>query len=258
MLLCVSIITSIIIAVPNVHASPDELHVGPGEDYSTIQDAVDAADLGDTVLVHDGTYVENVNIDESITLKAASTPVIDGNKAGPCITIAADSVTVDGFELMNGTYGVASWGTDNSVISNNIIHDNLNVPGYAGCGILFWSDSDDFDNNIISGNVIYNNDRQGIYIGGTTSSYISEGNTISRNTIYNNGLNTTGMGPDASITEFNFRTPMIIQSSTTRFLDTTIGSLMEGQHLTSHKAYISSIQTIIILRATISMTITTV
>ncbi|MFQ5999317.1 MAG: right-handed parallel beta-helix repeat-containing protein [Candidatus Bathyarchaeia archaeon] len=163
--------------------------------FATIQDAIDAVAVGGTVIVHGGTYIENVNINKSLILNAASRPVIDGNQTGPCITIAADGVTVDGFELTNGTYGVASWGTDNSVISNNTIHDNLNIPGYAGIGIMFWSDSDDFDNNTISGNEIYNNDRQGIYIGGTTSGYISENNTISGNTIYNNGLNTTGLGP---------------------------------------------------------------
>jgi len=176
--------------------TPMTYHVNP---TGKIQDAIDDASPGDTIIIHEGTYVENVNINKSLTLKAASRPVIDGNQAGPCITIVADGATVDGFELTNGTFGIASWGTDNSVISDNVIHNNLNVPGYAGIGIMFWSNNDDFDNNIIEGNEIYNNDRQGIYIGGTTNGYISQGNIISRNTIYNNGLNTTGMGPDASM-----------------------------------------------------------
>ncbi|HAL62236.1 MAG TPA: hypothetical protein DCP08_07530, partial [Chloroflexi bacterium] len=166
----------------------------------TIQYAIDyKAGDGDTIIVAAGTYAENVNVDKPLILQGASRPIIDGNQTGPCITIAADGVTIDGFELTNGTTaGVASWGTDNSVISNNVIHDNLNVPGYAGMGIMFWSDSDDFDNNTIEGNEIYNNDRQGIYIGGETPDYISEGNTISGNTIYNNGLYTYPNGPDAS------------------------------------------------------------
>lgn len=172
--------------------------------HTMISAAITAATDGDTIIVHEGTYRENVDIDKQLTLTTASSPVIygdtngDGVPDGPCVKISADGVTVDGFELTMGTFGVASWGTDNSVISNNIIHDNLNVPGYAGCGILFWSNSDDFDDNVIRDNIIYSNDRQGIYIGGTTPSYISDGNTISGNTIYNNGLYRYPNGPDAS------------------------------------------------------------
>lgn len=170
----------------------------PNADFTNIQAAINAANSGDTIIVHEGTYVENVNMNKSVALKSASHPTIDGNQAGPCVTMAANGVLVDGFELINGTYGVASWGTDNSFVSNNVIHDILNVPGYAGCGIMFWSDSDDFDNNTIRFNEIYDNDRQGIYIGGESPSYISERNVIRGNIIYNNGLNRTGQGPDAS------------------------------------------------------------
>jgi hypothetical protein len=191
-----SFIASTIIAARSVRASAT-FNVYPGPS-TPIQTAINSASLGDTIIVHDGTYVENVNIDKLLVLTAASHPVIDGNLAGPCVQISANGVTVNGFELIHGTYGVASWGTDDSVLSNNIIHDIYNVGGYAGCGIMFWSDTTDFDNNIISGNEIYNCDRQGIYIGGETSGLISEDNTITRNKIHNNGLYTYPNGPDAS------------------------------------------------------------
>jgi hypothetical protein len=188
-------------ATPAVAASPTVLYVHEGE---SIQAAIDAAEPGYWIIVYPGTYYENVVVNKAVTLSAWSQwwwtprPIIDGFQTGPCITIAADGVTIVGFELTNGTYGVASWGTDNSVICNNIIHDNLNIPGYAGVGIMFWSDNDDFDYNTITHNRIYNNDRQGIYIGGTTLAYISEHNTISRNIIHDNGLYTYPNGPDAS------------------------------------------------------------
>lgn len=44
-------------------------NVGPGQTYATIQAGVDAADPGDTVLVHPGTCDEQVVITESITLQ---------------------------------------------------------------------------------------------------------------------------------------------------------------------------------------------
>ncbi|KQC06196.1 MAG: hypothetical protein APR54_07565 [Candidatus Cloacimonas sp. SDB] len=43
----------------------DELHVGENQDYSTIQSAVDDADYGDEIIIHHGTYYENVNLDNS-------------------------------------------------------------------------------------------------------------------------------------------------------------------------------------------------
>ena len=39
-------------------------------DYGTIQGAVDAASSGDTIIVRDGTYTENVNVNKRLTIRS--------------------------------------------------------------------------------------------------------------------------------------------------------------------------------------------
>lgn len=47
--------------------------------YEFIQEAVDDAPPGETILVHDGTYIESLYINKSLTIKAASKPIIRGS-----------------------------------------------------------------------------------------------------------------------------------------------------------------------------------
>ncbi|MGC9308541.1 MAG: right-handed parallel beta-helix repeat-containing protein, partial [Thermoplasmatota archaeon] len=120
---------------------------GTDDYWGNIQDAIDNATTGDTVTVYDGTYHENLVIDKEITLQAGSGPVIDGN-GGVCITLAASNVTIQGFELMNGTQGILGWidspvngdGWRNVRILDNHIHDMSN--GAWGFGIYLGTESE--------------------------------------------------------------------------------------------------------------------
>ncbi len=88
---------------------------GSGQ-YSSIQAAIEAANNGDTILVHPGRYIENIDyIGKSITvcsLEATtndsayiSQTIIDGNRNGSCVAFrnAEQNATIRGFTITNGT-----------------------------------------------------------------------------------------------------------------------------------------------------------
>ena len=88
--------------------------------FSTIQHAIALVDTGDTIIVHPGTYVENVDFGgKSIVLgsnwlfandtTAVDSTIIDGNQSGPVVNISngEDSTTaLIGFTLRNGSGAV--------------------------------------------------------------------------------------------------------------------------------------------------------
>ena len=99
--------TAVLILLPT-GALAATIHV-PAE-QPTIQDGIDAASVGDLVLVSPGTYVENIDfLGKAITVQGEGGPestVIDGNQAGSVVTFdhveTVDSV-IDGFTIRNGS-----------------------------------------------------------------------------------------------------------------------------------------------------------
>ena len=194
-------------AVYNVDASGRVYNVDKDQWYRTFQDAIDDADPYDTLQALPYTYEENINVNvEGLTLETYPTAIpavtIDGGGTAPCITINADYITINGFEIVNGLNGIMaqSSGVTGCTISQCEIHDNINPSGYAGAGIMFYGYDGGFFNNVIENNEIYNNARQGIFLGwfyGAGDPVISTENIITGNEIYNNGLDETHP-PDAS------------------------------------------------------------
>ena len=91
--------------------SPDYvIDVGFGYAYTSIQAAIDAAQSGDWIIVHDGTYYENINLQgKAITVcseNGTGTTFIDGTSNGPVVTFdhneGRDSI-LKGFTLTNGS-----------------------------------------------------------------------------------------------------------------------------------------------------------
>ena len=63
---------------------------GGSENFTGIQDAINNASVGDTIIVHSGVYYENVVVDKSVTLKGVGQPVVDASGEGDAITLCAD------------------------------------------------------------------------------------------------------------------------------------------------------------------------
>ena len=83
------------------------LHVGAGQTYSTIQAAENDASNGDVIVVHSGTYAENVHVDVEVTVQAQTAVVLDGNY-GNGFTVDAQNVTITGFYITNCDVGIFS------------------------------------------------------------------------------------------------------------------------------------------------------
>ena len=87
--------------------------------HKTIQEAVDAANPGDTIIVSDGTYKENVKIDKSLNIKGnGSDTIVDGTKNGPVFTIGKVNsnvnVVLSGFAIVNGKSSIGGGGILNN------------------------------------------------------------------------------------------------------------------------------------------------
>ena len=122
--------------------------------YSTIQDAIDAASNGDTVFVYDysSPYYENLVIFKSITLMGEDkkTTFIDGSEEDNTIYINATDVTITGFSIVNSNYdysGIQLSGSEGCTITLNNIENN-------GFGVRVGDSS--YGNNIYYNNFIEN------------------------------------------------------------------------------------------------------
>lgn len=133
------------------------------DDYSTIQEAINAAIPGDIIYVQSGTYYENVTISKSLTVigEDPETTIIDGGGTGQVITangswtVPGPSFTLEGFTITNGLAsgpgmdqlcaGISCFYSGPGVIRNcRIIGNNSNYPQYSnpsgyGGGIFLYN-----------------------------------------------------------------------------------------------------------------------
>ena len=145
------------------------------DDYAAIQAAVNAASPGDTIIVRDGTYIENINVDKSLTIRSENGPDLtivgaeDPNNH--VFNVTADYVNISGFTVKGADTGIHLYNVDYCNISNNICSFN----DVYGIDLL------QSNNNCISNNICSNNDDYGLSLW-----WYSNNNSIFNNTCSNN------------------------------------------------------------------------
>jgi len=170
---------------------------GPA-DFHTIQEAVNAASDGDTILVRAGTYNEEVLIKgKSISLigEDPSTTLIDRMLGGIPIEVRiAERVNITGFTVMNSgaqwrsnmffenwpESGILLWNSDECNVHGNIVKYNY-------YGVTIYSSWPESKYNTLSDNLIANNSAAGIFLEGhVETGLVYSETTIIENTITNN------------------------------------------------------------------------
>jgi nitrous oxidase accessory protein len=108
-------------------AHADTITICNSCEFKNINEAIDAAQDFDTLLVKKGTYKEhNILVDKPLTIIGENYPVIDGELKGEVITITADNVTVDGLFIINvGTSYTEDYAAIRVRRSENFVIQNL-------------------------------------------------------------------------------------------------------------------------------------
>ncbi|MBC8233453.1 right-handed parallel beta-helix repeat-containing protein [bacterium] len=156
-------------------SSAKDIHV-PG-DFDRIQDALNAALIGDKVIVAPGTYQENVTMKSNVELLGAGADVTTIVGSGGTVVTAENAnllTKIDGFKIDGvgkGPYGIYCYSSSSPTISN------VTITNTGGHGIYCYSSSSPTISNV----TITNTKDYGIYC------YSSSSPTINNTTITNTG-----------------------------------------------------------------------
>ena len=178
-------------------ATATTIRVGANQQIKSIQEGINLAKSGDTVLVEEGIYKQGpILINKTIVFKGINYPVLDGENKHEMISVNAIGATVEGFKIQNTgksdtkdmagilifdsyhvtiidnildntTFGIFTQNSSNCTIKNNKIRAYGTNEIQSGNGINCWRS----DSLLIIGNHIEGH-RDGIYFEFVTNSLI--------------------------------------------------------------------------------------
>jgi len=152
-------------------ANPATIMVSSGQ---SIQEAINNANLGDTILIAAGTFTETLFINKTIALKGSgqNVTIIQAPQTDwkTVIEVKANNINLSALTVQNGFVGISVSGYNSTIITNTTILSNVNEGIYLNAS----------HNNIIANNTISLNRFEGIFLGNSTNNLISS-NIVTRN-----------------------------------------------------------------------------
>ena len=189
-----------------IATSAQKIIITPGNNGPTVQQAIDRANAGDTIIIKPGTYKQgNIRITKPLVLVGESYPVLDGENKHEIMTIYGKDVTISGLKFINtGTasmndvaavkvydgrrinisdnrfedtfFAIHFSNSTESIVQNNQLQASATAEYEIGNGVHMWK----CENMIIKNNQIRGH-RDGIYFEFVTNSSIT--NNVSEENI---------------------------------------------------------------------------
>ena len=181
------------------------------EDYGAIQPAINAAEVGDIIIVHGGTYNEHLFIDKTLTLKSIEgVVIIDGQSlaSGPSWQVEGDVIIypvvwIDAYNVVFGVDEISAGGfTVKNAAPWEEIYEGEEFWGYSvGIAVFIHSYDCVIENNFITNDVGTN--IVGLSVKGDDNQILSNefpnngmtvlvdrggGNIVGGNLFYDNGV----------------------------------------------------------------------
>ncbi|MBN1784600.1 MAG: right-handed parallel beta-helix repeat-containing protein [Candidatus Bathyarchaeota archaeon] len=170
-LLTVLLAGTIALALKPAFATSEPSTITVPDDYPRIQDALAAANTGDTIIVKAGTYNEEwVSVNKQVSLVGDNQKSLVYYSGAVGFIVTVDNAQIRGFTIVSKEalqgYAISMSSVTGCIVEDNLIEDNL-----VGVSVTGSSSS-----NTISGNILNHNER-------SIELYNSPDNTISENNI---------------------------------------------------------------------------